>query len=151
MGCKYFAVLDLKQALAFVPRCDLIERIRGLVDADLAEMIEAMLLESLVSTISDTLGVQLGIERSVPEGSPLSASFFNVFIDPIAWEVKKTAAGRWDNPINLFADGIVMLGPNASKMQEILTTCGSWAVEHGLTWGMRGAGSAGSTTCRAIS
>lgn len=61
-----------------VPRGDLVERISRVLPENLTAMVEEMLLTNLVSTVGDESMTVLGMERGIPEGSPLSPSLFNV-------------------------------------------------------------------------
>lgn len=79
------------------------------------------------------------MERGVTEGSPLSPSLFNIFIDPQAAAVTDASGGRWQNYLNLFAEDIVLLAPSEAEMQKLLDNSGDWAARNGLTWGIRNA------------
>lgn len=135
-GCRYLAVLDLRQAYASVPRGDLIEQIRTKLDANTANMIEAMLWRTLVSTVGDSDGIVREMERGVPEGSPLSPWLFNFFINPLAGRIEAWVDGDFENAVNLFADDIILLAPTASKMQGLLSICEDFASRNGLEWGV---------------
>lgn len=135
-GCIYICVLDLKQAYAFVPRGDLMARIYDVLPHNTASMIKAMLLPTLVSTVGDDTKLILEMRRGVPEGSPLSPSLFNVYIDRLAYEVEAVVSRRWINPMNLFADDVVLMAPSSAQMQALLSVCGNWAAVNGLEWGV---------------
>lgn len=135
-GCKVICVLDLRQAYASVPRGDLMDKINGLLPADLSAMIEAMLLDTHVTTVGDEEEVWRWVKRGVPEGSPLLPALFNLFIDPLAYAVTGAVEGRWRQALNLFADDIVLMAPTTDDMQTLLHICGNWAAENGLTWGI---------------
>lgn len=135
-GCRFLCVLDLRQAYASVPRGDLVNRIEGLVDTNVAKMIECMLYRTVVTTVRDQAKMWRAMERGVPEGSPLSPSLFNFFIDPVASLIDEEVAGGWSNPLNLFADDIILMAPSAPSMQRLLNVCQDFAAANGLQWGL---------------
>lgn len=136
-GCKYLCVLDLKQAYASVPRGDLMRRLEGIFDGNLSAMVEAMLQRTVVETIGDETKLRREMTRGLPEGLPLSPSLFNLFIDPLAEGVTRANDGSGSNPLNLFADDILLLAPTPAVMQRLLDECASWARANGLTWGIQ--------------
>lgn len=131
-GCRYLCGLDLKQAYASVPRRYLIRRLRQVLPEYLVNMDETMVFRPIVETRGDITQTRREMVRGV---SPLSPSLFNIFIDPLAGALKQAAVDRWHNPLNLFADNIVLLAPTAGDMQKVLDVCGDWATRNGLTWG----------------
>lgn len=112
------------------------DRLYSILPRDLALMIETLLTDTLVLTVGDEEQNWREICRGVPEGSPMSPTLFNIFIDPLAVAVEEKAL-EWEHALNLFADDIVLMAPTAEKMQSLLNVCEDWASEHGMVWGIR--------------
>lgn len=117
------------------PTGDFMQRIEAIAPNDLAAMTETMLCKTLVSTKGDETNTVMEMCRGVPGGSPYSPALFNVYIDTLAMRLEEAAAGEWSNPLNLFADDVVILAPTARKMQRLLRNCEEWASQNGLAWG----------------
>lgn len=99
-GCRYIAVLDFRQAYVSVPRSDLAQKLRTLLDSDLSAMVECMLLDTYVRTIGDLTNTVGTLQRGLPERSPLSRCLFNMFINPLAELVYSELQSEWRIPIN---------------------------------------------------
>lgn len=99
-GCKVFAVLDFKQTYASVPRCDAVQRLRSTFHSRLASMLESMLYQTRVSTIGNSSNFVGSLARGLSEGSPISPTICNVFIDSLAANLRRTANDRMEIPVN---------------------------------------------------
>lgn len=81
------------QAYASVPRGGLVAKFRELFSTDVAAMVETLLSKTIVSTVGDEKKAKRRMRRDVAEGTPMSPSLFNVFIDSIAISLEMASEG----------------------------------------------------------
>ena len=130
---KSAVILDLKSAYQTVIRAKLLERVESKLSRDLASMIALMLSDNTLKTVGDTSHRVGRIVRGVVQGSPLSPSLFNIYVDTL---IERTRASELLNKvtITLFADDIICFAQDAQTLQLFLDICSSWGTEYGLTW-----------------
>lgn len=90
-------------------RGNVIDRLKFLVDYGILCIIEMMLLPTDIETIGDP-----------GEIVRLQTRVFNTFIDPLAGAITLLAHGECLNPLNLYADDVVLLAPSVEHMQMLL-------------------------------
>lgn len=134
----YTAVLDLKSAYDRVRRDILMEEVTKRVPQDVTAMVSAMLNPMIIQTVSDATGHTGLVTRGVPQGSPLSPTLFNLFMDEYIDQVEKNTNAKnigkdkWE--ATLFADDIKLMAANAKILQGLLDVSGDWAKQVGMVW-----------------
>lgn len=137
---NYCAVLDLKGAYDQVPRQTLMSELSRRLPASLAAMISYTLQPATVSTKGDKTGYVDEVAEGVPQGSPLSPTIFNVYMDTLAEEMKRKLEGiprfcgkkQWD--ITIFADDVKLHARTRELLQRMLTIATNWAARFEMIW-----------------
>lgn len=98
--------MHLKSAYQSVLRDKLLTRLRTLVSGGLENQIEHLLAAKVVSAVGDNTGNHRTMGRGVTQGSPLSPSLFNVYIDTLIEETNKSCITMDVSP-TLFEDEVI--------------------------------------------
>jgi len=70
----------------------------------------------------------------VPEGSPLSPSIFNLYIDKLAQRLDRVSHRIANIPATIYADDVVIFAKSAKGLRRLLEICTKWAEKYGMTW-----------------
>lgn len=152
-NCKHLrwtAVLDLKSAYDSVPRKVLMEVAARRLESDVLSAIRFALQPVHIKTIGTTTGKTGIIAKGVCQGSPLSPTLFNIYMDTLPNRLGKnngttqmettcifpTAPEPGPRPawnLTMFADDVKVQAVNSRILQERLVEASDWAVRHGLT------------------
>ncbi len=124
-GQNCIAVLDLSAAYDTVPRDFLIQRMRSVLPPVVCRMAEALLRPSWISTIRDP-GRWFVIDKGVPQGSPLSPSLYNLFMDEFADRICAVSGDIADIPAVLFADDVLLTAKSPEGLQTLLVIATKW-------------------------
>eukprot|EP00171_Calliarthron_tuberculosum_P006235 IDg6235t1 len=128
------AVLDLKGAYSSVPRGRLVEVLQRRLPRNLVNMISILLRPEEIQTVGDSAQTRRYSDAGLPQGSPLSPSLFNLYIDELAGRLALVPRKVSELPANLFADDVLLMAANAKGLQRLLDICTEWADEAGLYW-----------------
>jgi len=134
MGHHYTAVLDLRGAYPSVPRAQLMEVLRSRLPDQICDEISLFMGDDAISTIGDPESLEATVRMGVPEGSPLSPSIFNIYIDVLANRLDKTPQKYSNLPATLYADDVVLFAKTAAGLQILLDICTKWAADYGMHW-----------------
>ncbi|XP_039749996.1 uncharacterized protein LOC120626498 [Pararge aegeria] len=78
------------------------------------------------------------LECGVRQGGLTSPKLFNLYVNDLIVELSKKPVGCWIDGIcvnNLsYADDMVLLGPTAGSIRELLKVCEDYATSHGLIY-----------------
>lgn len=133
--------LDLKAAFDRVPYTKLLDALRdkGCPPAYLSVLYNLMMRDcrSALVVNGSILPPEQDVmrERGVFQGSVLSPSLFNVFIDQLA-QVLNGVVPRADPPLVLFCDDIRILCDNVEATQHLIDVCYEWAAHNGMEFGL---------------
>lgn len=140
----YTAVLDFKAAYDSVPRDNLMQTLTEQLPGNLTKAIAMTLQDLNVETIDDNTNKTATIQRGVTQGSPLSPTIFNVYMDPLVQEILKPIQEKKTIPTNpviktevatvLFADDVKIQSKTPRKLQEALNRAHEWAERYEMTW-----------------
>ncbi len=97
-------------------------------------MAEAFLVPSWISTVGDTRNQCFVVDRCVPQGSPLSPSLYNLFVDEFAERVSGTHSDAAYVPALLFADDVLITAKSPTGPQALLGIASNWAIDRQMTW-----------------
>lgn len=133
------AILDLRAAYDSVPRKLMWEIIEERLDPNLAKM-GAMALQPLEGkTKHDQTDQKAEVEIGVPQGSPLSPTLFNIFMDTYAEAITEKMntsnepdSQRW--ACCLFADDVKLQACSREAMKQLLDISEKWARKMGMCW-----------------
>lgn len=135
-------VLDLKSAYDLLPRKKLYEVVQKTQREEVIRAVGFWLQEVAAHTQGDKSGTTAVIGRDVCQGSPLSQTLFNIYMNTLperlaaatAIRPQSTEPGGQTWEITMFADDVKMQATNAKMMQHLLHTATSWAARHGMVW-----------------
>jgi len=137
MGHHYTAILDLKGAYPSVPRAHLMKILRKRLPDQICDEITLFMGDDAIRTIGDSDNAEATLRMGVPEGSPLSPSIFNLYIDELAHRLAKAPKCYAILPANMYADDVALFARNALGLQYLLDICTEWAKEFGMHWATR--------------
>lgn len=140
-------ILDLKSAYDKVPRHTLMDVIHARLPIWLVHCIAPTIQDMTVLTRDGTTSNTAKIRERVTQGSPLSPTLFNVYMDTFVGEITRTdknLCARSDYTyqdqiaLTLFADDVKIQAKKAG-IRAILQTAGVWATKFGITWSTKNA------------
>ena len=143
LGRSVNVLLDLQGAFDRVPHSRLLQvlRDRGCPPAHLSILWKLMMegTSSCLVVNGETLPPTKDIvrNRGVFQGSVLSPTLFNIFIDPLAHQANPPQGMP---VLLLFCDDIRILTDNHAAAQEALDHCHAWACDNGMTFGINKCG-----------
>ncbi len=126
--------LDLTAAYDSVPREPLIQRMRKLLPKNLCDMIEVFLTPSWINTAGDTTKNWFFVDRGVLQGSNLSPSLYNLFMDEFADRITQVPRETADLAAVLFADDVLLSAKSPERLQSLLDIASAWAQDYQMAW-----------------
>ncbi len=133
-GQKCVAVLDLKGAYDLMPRQDLVDRINIKLSPLTAKMLKMTLAPLRIQTKGDDHISWFQIDRGVAQGSPLSPTLYNIFMDTFVEEMDDIPTTIALNPCTLFAGDVKISATHPEGLQLILDKATKWAEQRRMTW-----------------
>lgn len=136
------AVLDLKAAYDSVPRDQLYKVAQKSQRGEVMSMIGFALQPVRTITQGDSSGKVGTIAKGVCQGSPLSPTLFNMYVDTMPkWiqdsvepPTNATNRGEREWQMTLFADDVKLQAKDERLMQRLLTAATKWAHRYEMTW-----------------
>lgn len=136
---QYTAILDLQAAYDSVPRDLLMEVVQGRINPNITKMV-AMALQPLnIKTKNDPSNNISEIKTGVPQGSPLSPTLFNMFMDTYvetlitSMEARNRTYGKhW--ACCLYADDVKLQADGTNTMKLLMEYSERWAKNVGMKW-----------------
>ena len=135
---SHAGILDLRKAYDSVDRHFLLQRCTQVLSPNTTGMIQSSLGKVILHTMGDVSNTYGVSTIGVVQGSSCSPPLFNIFIDPLAEELHKTALTLPDNPKNaLLADDVAVYAKIASSMQALLDVCSTRSHQYNMSWNAR--------------
>lgn len=102
--------------------------------SELMSMIKVLLQNDIVIAVGDDTKMTGSLSMGVPEGTPLSPTLFNIYMDTLAVDLLRLPKriSRW--PSKLYPDNVKLMARNKLILQQQLDVCNKWAREHYLYW-----------------
>ena len=97
-------------------------------------MIKYFLQPQLIRTVGDATNSLFIVHLGVAQGSPLSPTLFNIFIDVLARDLENVPHSWSTSPATLYADDVILLVRHSCGLQKILDICADWAGETNMIW-----------------
>lgn len=137
---KISAILDLKGAYDSVPRKRLMDIVKQRLPKKLHGTIAMTLRPLKITTKDDKTNTTATITKGVPQGSPLSPTLFNIYMDSLPERLKKemeeevtTQLGKpWS--ASLFADDVKLQAESPKIMKKLLLAADDWANVNSMKW-----------------
>ena len=133
-GNNFIAVLDLRGAYGRMPSHLLCRRLDRFLPHWLANMTKYFLQPAVIYTAGGTSRTQLVVNDGVPQGSPLSPTLFNVFMDSLAEGLGNVPQPLSKSPATFYADNVILRAQNARGLQALLDIASNWARLTGMMW-----------------
>jgi len=92
------------------------ENIRKRLPENLSNQISNFLGTDVLVTVGDREKVQVEMKVGVPEGSPLSLSIFNLYIDKLAYRLDEVVQQIANIPATIYADDVVIFAKSAKGL-----------------------------------
>lgn len=129
-GLSRAAVLDLKKAYDMVPRYLLLQLVRKRLPTNVANMVQCLLVPSMMRTKGQTQKTHFLATLGVPQGDPPSPALFNIFMDEFLDQTNTlpTAVS------SCVADDITILSSTDEGLQKQLDTATKWGHESSMHW-----------------
>ena len=131
---KHIAILDLSQAYDSVDRRLLLQECRSQLSRNTVAMIQSSLCPSILTTAGDVTNTSADCTIGVPQGSTLSPSLFNIFIDPLVRTLHPSNDPSAIPSSALLADDVIIYARLRRLLQDKLDNCTSWAATNNMTW-----------------
>lgn len=124
----------MKKLYDRVPREILIKRVHDPLPTQLKEMIAFTLQPAVVVMEINEGQVSAHIAEGVQQGSPLSSTLFNIYMDTFAEEILGTTREyhTGERGLILFADDVKIFADSPSTLNEALRCCDKWATKYGM-------------------
>ena len=97
-------------------------------------MVKYFLQPQLIRTVGDPTNSWFIVNLGVAQGSPLSPTLFNIFIDVLARALEAVPRSSSSSPATLYADDVILLALNAGGLHGMLDICSNWASKAGMIW-----------------
>ena len=130
---NHAAILDLKGAYDRVPRDKLIQLLQMKLPQHLASQVIAFIGPLQAKCVEDEGTFSSPITRGVPQGSPLSPSVYNLFMDTFD-EMLRQASSSERDALLLFADDVQLRSESPEGLQMLLEKAKTWAKQFDMTW-----------------
>ena len=134
---EYFAILDLKAAYDRVPRDKLARVLRERLPPNLVRQVLPFLKTGWAKCVGNSSSNLAEQTRGVPQGSPLSPTLFNIFMDVLAEKIEPNDSNDADSAIILFADDGQLRSKYRLSLQRGLDQAHKWAMHSDMTWNVR--------------
>ncbi len=136
-GREYAAVLDLKSAYDKVNRDKLLMEVERRISFNVTAMVSHSLTRTTFTVQGDEAGTRGASNLGVPQGSPISPTLFNIFMDTLAegiCELQFSDWGQESGRLTMFADDVILLARNDTELHSMLHKCTEWAAVTGMVW-----------------
>ena len=100
----------------------------------LTNMTKYFLQPGFIRTVGDATNSLFTVNLGVAQGSPLSPTLFNVFIDVLARALEATPRTWSSAPATLYADDVILRAINSPALQRLLDICTNWANNNNMVW-----------------
>ena len=136
----YLCFLDLKKAFDTVSRNILFKKLyRSGVRGKMFRVIQNLFSCNPANILVDGfLSPEFSINRGVLQGSKLGPVLFNLFINDLLEELNHSNHGATIGPTHIaalgFADDVVLITDNPTKLQHLLDMCYDWAQRNSMAY-----------------
>ena len=130
--------MDLAKAFDTVPRYKLFRKLRRAgIRGKIYRVIKDRYTDNRATVkIGDDESESFEIQRGVLQGSKLGPILFNIFINDLLNILHDSGLGAALQHITVtalgFADDIMLIAKDPSKLQALINICGSWSTENGM-------------------
>lgn len=138
----YACFLDLSKAFDLVSYDILWNKLDGIIPSDILSVLKYW-YDKQVNFVrwGDILSDSYKMECGVRQGGVTSPKLFNLYINALIGELKRTGVGCHVDGIcfnNIsYADDMVLLGPSVNALRKLLGVCETFANSHGLSYNVK--------------
>ena len=134
----YLCLMDLAKAFDTVPRDQLFIKLwRAGIQGKMYRVIKDLYTDNRATVkIGDHISESFEIQRGVLQGSKLGPILFNIFINDLLKILHDSGLGAALQHITVtalgFADDLMLIAEDPSKLQALINICGSWSRDNGM-------------------
>ena len=134
----FLCLLDLTKAFDCVILSTLFKKLSDKIPPIMIRiLIYSYNRQKCVVSWDDYQSSQFGISNGVRQGAVLSPALFNIYIDDLYEELRKTGQGCMINNVYFgcfsYADDIALLAPSREALQRMINHCQNFFQKHGIS------------------
>ena len=136
----FICVMDMKKAFDLVKQSKLFEKLmtRNIPPVVLRLLLDMYRKQEANVRWNSSISRSFPMSNGVKQGAVLSPRLYCIYMDDLFAEMRRRKTGCWVGDtfggIVGYADDLLLMAPTLDSLQEMITTCERYAVEHNLVF-----------------